>query len=242
MKLIIKKDYESMCKEAAEIIKEQLLLKKNTTLGLATGSTPVGVYRELISYYEHGEIDFSEVKTFNLDEYIGLSKNHANSFNRFMDQTLFDHINIDKKNAHIPNCDDENLQEFCINYDKMIEEAGGIDLQIVGVGQNGHIAFNEPASGLSFGTTIVELAEDTIEVNSRFFDSIDEVPKRAITMGIGNIMQAKKIIWIANGEGKRKVIERFLNEDTVTTEFPVSLLKLHQDLTIIIDEKAYGVL
>lgn len=238
MKLIIKKNYEEMCAEAAKTIKEQLDHKKDTTLGLATGSTPEGVYKELIKYYKNGEIDFSQVRTFNLDEYIGLSKENINSFNYFMNDKLFDHINIDKKNIHIPNCDGKNIEEFCRNYDKMIEDSGGIDLQIVGVGQNGHIAFNEPANQLSFGTTIVELAENTIEINSRFFDSIEDVPKKAITMGMGTIMQAEKIIWIANGKGKSKVVEKFLSEKTITTEFPVSILKLHKDLTIIVDEQA----
>lgn len=241
MKLIVKKSYKEMCEEVARLIKEQLDNKKDSTLGLATGSTPEGIYKKLIEYYEAGEIDFSRVKTFNLDEYIGLSAEDLNSFSYFMNDKLFNHINIDKNNTYIPISNGKDFNTVCKYYDEEIKNSNGIDLQIIGVGQNGHIAFNEPADELSFGTTVVELSQNTIEVNSRFFKSVEEVPKWAITMGIGVIMQARKIIWVANGEKKRKVVEKFLNENTITTQFPVSILKLHQDLTIVLDEEAYPI-
>ncbi len=238
MNIIIKKSYDEMSKKAAELIKEQIIKKEDSVLGLATGSTPEGLYNELIRMNRENEIDFTKVSTFNLDEYVGIAEDNESSYNYYMNNILFNHINIDKNNTHVPKSEKEDMESYCKKYDAMIEEAGGIDLQILGVGENGHIAFNEPDRELTLGTTIVELSENTIEVNSRFFDSIDDVPKSAITMGIGSIMKSKKIILLVNGARKKKVMDRFFNEDTVTTEFPISLLKLHNDLTIIMDEEA----
>ncbi|HLS52923.1 MAG TPA: glucosamine-6-phosphate deaminase, partial [Tissierellaceae bacterium] len=184
MEVIVKKDYESLSKQVAEILAEEIRKKPDIKLGLATGSTPVGTYEELIKLHKQKGLDFSKVKTFNLDEYIGLSGDHPNSYRYFMNDILFDHINIKKENTFIPNGKARDPKKECKAYDKLIEEAGGIDIQILGIGTNGHIAFNEPAEELSAGTSVVDLTENTIKDNSRFFDSIDEVPKTAITMGI----------------------------------------------------------
>lgn len=240
MKIIVTKNYDEMSLEAAKLIKEQIEKKENSILGLATGSTPEGMYRQLIEWNKEGRIDFSKITTFNLDEYVGISEDNESSYNYYMNDIFFNHINIDKGNTNVPKSEKDNMEDYCKKYDGMIEEAGGIDIQVLGVGENGHIAFNEPARELTMGTTIVELTPSTIEVNSRFFDTIEEVPKTAITMGIGSIMKAKKIILLANSRRKKEVMDRFLNEDTISTEFPVSILKLHQDVTVILDKEASG--
>lgn len=240
MKLIIEKDYESMSKAAGEIFIEAITNKPDIVLGLATGSTPVGMYKEMISAHKEKGLDFSNVKTFNLDEYVGLSEEHPSSYGYFMNDELFNHININKENTHIPNGKAENIEEYCKRYDEMINQAGGIDIQVLGIGENGHIAFNEPDEELSVGTSIVKLTENTIEVNSRFFDSMDEVPKTAITMGMGSILKAKKIVLLASGKKKAPVIKRLLSDNKVTTQLPVSFLLLHPDVTVIVDEAAYN--
>jgi glucosamine-6-phosphate deaminase len=240
MKLIIEKNYDDMSKAAANIVKDEMEKKPNIILGLATGSTPVGMYKELIRLHKETGLDFSKVTTFNLDEYVGIDEDHPNSYHYFMKDTLFDHINIHMKNTFVPNGKADEPERYCKEYDKFIEEKGGIDLQILGIGENGHIAFNEPDDELNVGTSIVNLTQSTIEANSRFFDSIDEVPKTAITMGIGSIMKAKKIILLANGKKKAKVIKKLLKADKITTKLPASMLLLHHDVTIIIDEEAYN--
>lgn len=239
MNLIIEKDYDSLSKRAAEIVRKEIETKKDLVLGLATGSTPVGMYRELIRMHREEGLDFSKVTTFNLDEYIGLSHDNPNSYHYFMKDNLFNHINIDMNNVFIPDGNAQNLKDYCKEYDKLIEEKGGIDLQILGIGKNGHIAFNEPEEELSLGTNVVELTESTIQANSRFFNSIDEVPKMAITMGIGTIMKAKKILLLANGKSKVPAINKLIRGDKLTTRFPASVLLLHPNLTVIIDEEAY---
>ena len=239
MKILVEKDYEAVSKKAGEIFKEEISKKPDIVLGLATGSTPIGMYKELIKAHKEEGLDFSKVKTFNLDEYIGLSKDNPNSYGYFMDTELFNHINIDKKNTHVPNGKAENIEEYCKKYDEFIVEAGGVDIQVLGIGENGHIAFNEPEEALSVGTNIVKLTESTIEVNSRFFDSMEEVPKTAITMGIGTILKAKKIVLLASGEKKAPIIKELLNSNKITTKLPASFLLLHPDVTIIVDEKAY---
>ena len=198
------------------------------------------MYKEMIRAYEEEGLDFSKVKTFNLDEYVGLSQEHPSSYAYFMDNELFKYININKENTHVPDGKAENIEGYCKRYDEMINEAGGIDIQVLGIGENGHIAFNEPDEALSAGTSVVKLTENTIEVNSRFFDSLEEVPKTAITMGMGSILRARKIILLASGEKKAPVIKRLLNDNKVTTMFPVSFLLLHPDVTIIVDEEAYN--
>lgn len=239
MKLFVEKDYEKLSKVAANIVKEEMSKKPNMVLGLATGSTPEGMYRELIRMHKEDGLDFSNVITFNLDEYVGIDVEHPNSYHYFMKNILFNHINIDLKNTYIPDGKANDLEKYCEEYDELIQEKGGIDLQILGIGENGHIAFNEPDDTLNVGTSVVDLTQSTIEANSRFFDSIDEVPKTAITMGIGTIMKAKKIILLVNGKKKAKVIKELLREDKITTQLPASMLLLHPDVTVIIDEEAY---
>ena len=240
MKIYVEKDYQNLSKVAANIVKKEMEKKPNITLGLATGSTPEGMYRELIRMYKEEGLDFSKVTTFNLDEYVGIDEEHPNSYHYFMKDILFDHININLNNTFIPDGKAKDLEKYCKEYDKLIEEKGGIDLQILGIGENGHIAFNEPSEVLNVGTSVVNLTQSTIEANSRFFDSIDEVPKTAITMGIGTIMRAKKIVLLANGKKKAKVVKELLNEDKITTQLPASMLLLHPDVTVIIDEEAYN--
>ena len=240
MKLFVEKDYSAMSKLAANMVKDAIEENPNTILGLATGSTPEGMYKELIRLYKEEGLDFSNVTTFNLDEYVGIDEDHPNSYHYFMKNLLFDHINIDMKNTFVPNGKAEDPKNYCKQYDKLIEEKGGIDLQILGIGANGHIAFNEPDEELNLGTGIVKLTESTIEANSRFFDSIDEVPKTAITMGIGSIMKAKNIILLASGKNKAKVIKELLKADKLTTQLPASMLLLHPNVTIIVDEEAYN--
>lgn len=240
MEVIVAKDYDDMSKIAADIVKDEIIKKPNIVLGLATGSTPEGMYKELIRQYNEGRLDFSNVTTFNLDEYIGLDENHPSGYHYFMKEIFFNHINIKLENTYVPDGKAKDLDEYCKQYDKLIEEKGGIDLQILGVGENGHIGFNEPDEQLNMNTSVVELTKSTIEVNSRFFDSIDEVPKTAITMGIKGIMKARKIILMANGKRKSKVIKEIINGSKLTTQLPVSILLLHHDFTIIVDEEAYN--
>lgn len=239
MKLIVEKDYCGMSKKAADILIEDIKDNPDIVLGLATGSTPVGMYKEIIKQYEDKKVDFSNVKSFNLDEYVGLEGTHPNSYRYFMNETLFDHINIDKSNTYVPDGNARDLYSYTKEYDKLIEEKGGIDIQILGIGTNGHIAFNEPAKELSVGTSVVDLTENTIMDNSRFFKSLDEVPKTAITMGIGSILKAKKIILLASGENKKDVIKKLLEKDTLTTDMPASFLAIHPDVTVIVDQAAY---
>ncbi|HEY4543605.1 MAG TPA: glucosamine-6-phosphate deaminase, partial [Tissierellaceae bacterium] len=197
MKIYIEDNYEKVSKRAALIMASQIVLKPDSVLGLATGSTPIGMYEELIAMYKRGEIDFSNITTFNLDEYYKLPIENENSYYSFMMNTLFNHINIKKENVHLPDGMTENVEEECKNYEKKIKEAGGIDMQLLGIGGNAHIGFNEPANTLSVDTNIVDLTEKTIKDNSRFFDNEEDVPKKAISMGIGSIMKAKKIILLA---------------------------------------------
>lgn len=241
MKLLVMADYEKMSKAAADIIKEQMKRKPDIVLGLATGSTPTGMYKELIRMHKEKELDFSKAITFNLDEYVGIDMDNPNSYHYYMRETFFKHINIDLKNTFIPNGIAEDLEGHCREYDRLIEEKGGIDIQVLGIGENGHIGFNEPGECLNLNTSIVELSVSTIEANSRFFDSTKQVPRKAITMGIGSIMRANKIILLANGCKKSGIINELLKGDRITTMLPASMLSLHPDITIIIDEKANSV-
>jgi glucosamine-6-phosphate deaminase len=241
MKIIVAKNYEELSRKAGNLFASQLILKSNAVIGLATGSSPVGMYKELIQSYQDGDIDFDEVVSFNLDEYIGLSPDNEQSYHYFMRQNLFDHINIRPENIHIPSGVAVDMTIAAQFYDKMIEEAGGIDIQILGIGNNGHIGFNEPDVKFEARTHIVELEPDTIEANSRFFDSIDQVPTQAISMGIKNIMQSRKIVLIASGQGKAKVVQAMI-EGPITPELPASVLQLHPDVTVILDEAAASLL
>ena len=237
MRVIITVNYEEMSKKAAEIVKKQIKEKPNTVLGLATGSTPLGMYKHLIEMYKRGEIDFSNVITFNLDEYIGLSPDHPQSYHYFMFHNFFNHINIKKENVHIPNGIAEDLEEECRKYEEEIEKAGGIDLQILGIGVNGHIGFNEPEESIETKTHVVTLTEDTINANKRFFKSAEEVPRKAITMGLGSIMKAKKIVLLASGKNKAEAIKETI-KGQLTTKVPATVLALHPDVIIIIDKEA----
>ncbi|MDO5027258.1 MAG: glucosamine-6-phosphate deaminase [Tissierellia bacterium] len=237
MKLIVLKDSKEASKKAAEIIRDLVKDKDDAVLGLATGSTPIETYENLIEMNKKNEISFKNVKTINLDEYIGLDGSHEQSYRYFMNTKLFDHIDINKANTHVPSGVADDLEEEARNYDALIDQLGGQNLQILGVGNNGHIGFNEPNEKLVLGTHLEDLTQSTIDANKRFFDSIDDVPKRAISMGMGSIFKAKKILVLAFGESKAQAIQA-LGDDTITPLIPVTLLKLHPDVTVIVDEKA----
>lgn len=237
MKLIVVKNYEEMSKKAATIMASQVVLKPNSVLGLATGDTPLGMYRELITKYNENEVDFSQVKTFNLDEYYGIEKSNNQSYYYYMTNNFFKHVNVNSDYINIPDGAAMDIQEECSNYESKIREAGGIDIQVLGIGVNGHIGFNEPDVSFEAQTHLVHLDEKTIESNARFFDSIDEVPVKAISMGIKTIMQSKKIILLACGESKADAIYKTI-KGKISPEVPASILQLHQDVTIILDEGA----
>lgn len=239
MKLIHCADYEAMSRKAAEIFAAQVILKPNCVLGLATGSTPLATYQNLIKWCEAGILDFSEVKTVNLDEYVGLDGTSDQSYRYFMNHNLFDHINIDKANTNVPNGKAEDMDAEADRYEKLIKSLGGIDVQLLGIGNNGHIAFNEPHEAFDGRTHEVKLTESTIQANARFFASMDEVPKTAVSMGIGTIMQAKKIVLIANGASKADCIYETCF-GPITPNVPASALQLHPDVTIIVDDAAYA--
>lgn len=240
MKLIIKENYDELSKETSKIIECQIRQKKDSVLGLATGSSPLGAYKDLVRKFEDEDLSFKDVISFNLDEYIGLDKDNKSSYTYFMNENLFNHIDIEKGNTYIPNGMAKDPIRFGTEYDQIILDKGGIDLQILGVGSNGHIGFNEPADRLSLGTTVVELTQGTIQDNSRFFENVEDVPTKAITMGIGNIMKARKIILLVSGMHKSQILARILNEKSITTAIPASLLLLHTDITIICDKEAYS--
>jgi len=234
MKIIKATDYKDMSKRAAMIIASQVILKPNSVLGLATGSTPLGTYAKLAEWYNNGDLDFSNVITFNLDEYLGLDPSHEQSYRYYMNNNLLNKINIKLENAYVPNGKTTNIDEECLNYDRKISELGGISLQLLGIGHNGHIGFNEPDECFEKTTHCVTLNKKTIEANARFFESADIVPKKAITMGMKSIMQAKKIVLIANGEDKKEILKKALF-GPITPKVPASILQLHQDLTVISD-------
>ncbi|MCR3760445.1 glucosamine-6-phosphate deaminase [Clostridium felsineum] len=237
MELLVVKDYEEMSKKAAAIIASQVIIKPNSVLGLATGDTPLGMYKELINKYKENEVDFSKVKTFNLDEYYGLKKDNIQSYHFYMMNNLFKFINIDSNNINIPNGTSNDIEEDCLNYERKIKAAGGIDVQVLGIGVNGHIGFNEPNVNFEAQTHLVNLDEKTIKSNARFFNSIDEVPKQAISMGIKTILQSRKIILLAYGESKAEAIYNTV-KGKISPEVPSSILQLHQNVTIILDESA----
>lgn len=239
MRVILCENYEELSNQAAKIVSSQLIVKPNSILGLATGSTPIGLYQNLIDMNKKGEIDFSEVKTYNLDEYYPIKKSNDQSYDYFMNEQLFSHVNIDKKNTNIPNGEAEDPVKECERYENELSKIGGVDLQILGIGQNGHIAFNEPDENLIAVTHLTGLTKSTIEANSRFFASEDEVPKKALTMGMGSILKAKKIIILANGANKSKAVAELLN-DNITTSNPATMLKVHPDVTLICDKEAFS--
>jgi glucosamine-6-phosphate deaminase len=237
MEVIIKDTYDEMSKEAAEIIRDAIHLKPNLVLGLATGSTPVGTYRELIRMHKAGELDFSKVVTFNLDEYVGLPSTHDQSYHYFMHENLFDHININPSNIHVPSGVVRDFDRYCQWYEEEIAKVGGIDLQVLGIGSDGHIGFNEPGSSLASRTTIVTLTEETIRDNSRFFERMEDVPRFAITMGVGTIMEAKHCLLLANGEKKADPVAALV-EGPITSQVTASALQMHPRATVIVDSAA----
>ena len=237
MKIYKAKDYKDMSRKAANIISAQVIMKPNCVLGLATGSTPIGTYDQLVEWYNKGDLDFSEVTTVNLDEYKGLPRTNDQSYYYFMHQHLFDRVNIDPERTNVPNGMEPDAEKECGRYEELIRSLGGVDLQLLGLGHNGHIGFNEPGEAFEKETHCVDLTESTIEANKRFFASADDVPKQAYTMGIKTIMQAKKILIVVNGENKADIVERAFF-GPVTPEVPASILQLHNDVTLVGDEDA----
>ncbi len=236
MRIINVKNYQQLSRKAANIISAQVILKPDCVLGLATGSSPVGTYKQLIEWYNKGDIDFSEVTTVNLDEYVGLCESDEQSYRRFMQENLFDHVNIRRENTFVPDGLADDLAEECAAYDARIRHLGGIDLQLLGIGFDGHIGFNEPSDVFDKATHVVDLHESTIKANSRFFASEADVPRQAISMGMVSIMQARKILLIANGQGKKEILGKALY-GPVTPQLPASLLQLHNDVTVIFSEE-----
>lgn len=232
MKIVKMKNYDEVSEKAARLIAAQIELKPECVLGLATGSTPIGTYKKLIQWCEEGDVDFSQVTSINLDEYVGLGGEDDQSYRYFMDHNLFEHVNIDINNTYVPDGKAKDLKMECEKYDAKIKSVGGIDLQLLGIGNNGHIGFNEPEEFFVTGTHVVDLGESTIEANSRFFESADMVPRQAITMGMKGIMQAKKVVLIANGAKKVEIIKKAV-EGPVDPMVPASILQLHSDCTII---------
>ncbi len=237
MEIIITDHYKKLSKRAAEIVAEQIRKNKETTLGLATGSTPEGLYSCLVRMYRVNRLDFSTVVTFNLDEYIGLSLSHPQSYSYYMHKHLFDHVNLEAGNINLPYCNAQDSYTTCLEYEQKIKAAGGIDLQVLGIGTNGHIGFNEPGDSLYTETHVANLSEETIEANSRFFQTRQEVPKQAITMGVGSILGAKKILLLASGSSKARAVQGMCS-GVVTTALPASLLQLHPNVTVILDLEA----
>ena len=237
MKIYAAKDYNDLSRKAANIISAQVILKPNAVLGLATGSTPVGAYKQMIEWHKKGDLDFSRVRSVNLDEYKGLSGDHDQSYRYFMNHNLFDHVNIDKANTNVPNGLAEDPAAECRRYDQVIRDMGGIDLQLLGIGGNGHIGFNAPCDVFEKGTHVVTLTEETRKSNARFFSSIDEVPTHALTMGIQGIMSAGKILLLASGEAKAKAVYDSCF-GPVVPGVPASVLQLHRDVIVIADEAA----
>lgn len=237
MNVLIYESEEQIGIAAGNYMCGQVLQKPNSVLGLATGSTPLKPYRQMIELYKKGVVDFSKVTTFNLDEYVNLDVNDKNSYHSFMHENLFDHINIPEENINFLDGNAEDPEEECRRYEEKIKAAGGIDIQLLGIGSNGHIAFNEPADCFQRWSHVVTLKESTVKDNSRFFKSIDEVPTQAVTMGIGSIMQAKKILIIAIGENKAKAIKQLI-DGNVTPMCPASVLQFHTDVTLMLDKAA----
>ena len=237
MRVIVAENYEAMSRQAANIISSVVVSKPDCVLGLATGSTPIGMYKELIKRYQEGDLDFSKVKSVNLDEYVGLEPTHDQSYRYFMQTNLFDHVNIDVANTNVPGGLSEDVDAECARYDEVIRSMGGIDVQVLGMGHNGHIGFNEPAEDFPVGTHQVELAQSTIEANARFFATMDEVPRKAVTMGIGSIMLAKQILVVVNGEGKADIVAKAFN-GPVTPQVPASIRRLHPNVVLVGDKAA----
>lgn len=237
MLVVMRKTYEDISLEAAKLVAERLRRKPDLVLGLATGSTPVGLYKALIGMHVREGLDFSKVTTFNLDEYVGLPPTHEQSYRRFMQENFFDHVNVDRRFTHVPDGLANDIEAYCEWYEQRIREAGGIDLQVLGIGSNGHIAFNEPGSSLGSRTRIKTLTERTVRDNARFFGSMDDVPRYAITMGIGTIMEARELLLLASGEGKADAVKAAC-EGPITALCPASICQMHRRAYFLIDQAA----
>ncbi len=238
MRIIVCENYDEMSQKGAEIIASQMILKPTSILGLATGSTPIGMYQKLVELNRNQVIDFSKTVTFNLDEYYPITPDNDQSYRYFMNQNLFNHINIDPANTHVPSGNAEDPDAECARYEAMIDASAGIDLQVLGIGPNGHIGFNEPDDALITVTHVTGLTDSTIDANARFFNSRDEVPTKALTMGMATIMKAKTIILLASGKGKAYAVKHLL-DDKITPDVPATFLKLHPNVILICDKEAY---
>lgn len=239
MKVIVCKDYEDMSKKASEFVINYMMEKPQIKFGFATGSSPIGLYKNLIAAQKDGEISFKYAKSVNLDEYVGIDPSNDQSYSYFMHKNLFDHVAIKKENIHLPSAPEAD-EKYAEKYRKELEEFGQRDIQILGLGVNGHIAFNEPAEKLNKYASIVELDQSTIEANSRFFENEEDVPKYALSMGLAEIFDAKTIIVLANGKNKHEAVKRLLNDDKITTDLPCGLLNLHPNVYLFVDEEAYN--
>lgn len=237
MELIKVQDYEELSKTAANLIIKQVVMEPFSVLGLATGGTPKGTYEQLIKDYYNNNTSYQNVTTINLDEYVGLSSQHPNSYQQYMYVQLFKHINIHKRNVHIPNGVAKNLVEECERYDHVIKRLDGIDLQLLGIGQNGHIGFNEPGTSFRSFTHVVKLTESTRVANAKYFKSIEEVPTHAITMGIASILKSKKIMLLVSGKSKAEALKQLLTGE-ISEQFPASILNTHPNVTVFADEAA----
>ena len=241
MKVYIGKNYDEMSRIAANVLSAQVTMKPDCVLGLATGSTPIGTYKVLIERCAKGDLDFSQVKSINLDEYVGLSGEHDQSYRYFMNNNLFNHINIDKANTNVPNGLAEDVDAECERYNNIINTLGPIDIQVLGMGHNGHIGFNEPDDHFPLETHKVDLAQSTIDANARFFAPADEVPRQALTMGIKTIMQAKKVLVVVSGKDKAEIVKKAFT-GPVTPQVPASILQMHSDVILVADEAAASLL
>lgn len=237
MKIVRARDYDDMSRKVANLIAAQVILKPTTILGLATGTTPIGTYQQLIKAYENGDLDFSQVRTYNLDEYRGLTHDDPQSYHFFMNDQLFNHINIDPANVHVPDGSNPDADAACSEYDRMVEEAGYCDLQLLGIGRNGHIGFNEPDEVFSKGTHCVDLTQSTIEANARLFEREEDVPRQAYTMGTQTIMNARMVVVAANGENKAQAVHDMCF-GPITPQCPASILQLRPNVVVVADEEA----
>lgn len=239
MKVVICKDYEDMSKKASEFVISNMMEKPQIKFGFATGSSPIGLYKNLIVAQKEGEISFKYAKSVNLDEYVGIDPSNEQSYSYFMHENLFDHVAIKKENINLPYAP-ENDEKYALEYRKVLDEFGQRDIQILGLGPNGHIAFNEPAEKLNRRASIIKLTESTIEANSRFFENEDEVPKYALSMGVEEVFNAKTLIVLASGKNKHEAVKRILNDDKISTDLPCGLLNLHPNVYLFVDEEAYN--
>lgn len=238
MKVIVSKDYDEMSKKAADLIVNMLIDKPQAKFGFATGSTPIGLYENLAKAEKEGEISFKYSKSVNLDEYIGIDKDNDQSYQYFMNENLFNKVSFKEGATHLPYAPEAD-EKYAKEYDELLDEFGQRDVQILGLGPNGHLAFNEPAEKLNQRTSIIKLSDETIKANSRFFESEDDVPKYAISMGMADVFNAKTLVVLASGKGKHEVVKRIIEEDTIYPEFPASFLHLHPNVYLFVDEDAY---